>query len=173
MDALQAILTRRCVRSYTDQAVSPEQVEMLLRAAMAAPSAGNQQPWRFVVVRDRERLGEMAAQEPHGSMIARAQIAVVVCADMQMVSHEGFWIQDCAAATQNLLLAAHALDLGAVWVGTYPREERVRGVAEVLGLPDQVLAFAVVPIGYPADRPGPVDRFDQGRVSIDRYEETA
>lgn len=171
MDALQAILTRRCVRSYTEQPVGADQVEVVLRAAMAAPSAGNQQPWCFVVVRDREQLRELAAREPHGGMVARAQLAVVVCADMRMVSHEGFWIQDCAAATQNLLLVAHALGLGAVWVGTYPREERVRGVAEVLGLPDQVVAFAVVPIGHPAEQPAPADRFDLGRVHDDRYEE--
>jgi nitroreductase len=170
MEAIEAMLTRRSVRSYTDQPVSEEVVDNLLRAAMAAPSAGNQQPWLFIVVRDGEQLKATAAAEQYGGMIAQAQVAIVVCADMTLVGHEGFWIQDCAAATQNLLLAAHALGLGAVWVGTYPRQERAEGVGKVLGLPAHMVAFAVVAIGYPAQSPAPVDRFDAARVHTDRYE---
>ena len=164
MEALETIFSRRSIRSYTAVPVPEESVELLLRAAMAAPSAGNQQPWRFVVVRDRGRLQALAAAEPHGGMIAQAPLAVVVCADLSAVRHEGFWIQDCAAATENLLLAAHALGLGGVWIGTYPREERVRGVGEVLGLPDGILAFAVVPLGYAEEAVPAVERFDPKRV---------
>lgn len=171
MEALDAIRTRRSVRRYSNETVSNELITILLRAAMAAPSAGNQQPWRFVVVQDPNQLEAVAAQEPHGGMIAQAPLAVAVCADMRSVDHEGFWIQDCAAATQNLLLAAHALGLGGVWVGTYPREERVKGVGSVLGLPQHVIAFAVVAIGHPAERPSPVERFDPEYVHTDRYEE--
>jgi nitroreductase len=171
MEALDVILTRRSVRKYSTASVPQESVDLLLRAAMAAPSAGDQRPWRFVVVKDKDRLQELAAAEPHGGMIARAALAVVVCADLGRVRHDGFWVQDCSAATENLLLAAHALGLGAVWVGTYPRDDRVRSVGEVLGLRDPLLAFAVVAIGYPEESTASVDRFDPERVYVDRYEE--
>ncbi len=171
MEALDAILTRRSIRNYTDQPVSDQSVDTLLRAAMAAPSAGNERPWRFIVVRDRQQLEAAAAAEQYGGMIAHAQVAVVVCADMDLVEHEGFWVQDCSAVTQNLLLAAHALGLGAVWVGTYPRQERVDGLKRVFDLPDNVVAFSMVAVGYPAERQAPANRFEPARICIDRYEE--
>jgi nitroreductase len=171
MEAFEAMLTRRSVRSYSDRPVPDELVEKLLRAAMAAPSAGNEQPWHFIVVRDRAQLVAAAAAEQYGGMIAQSQVAIVVCGDTRLVEHEGFWVQDCAAATQNLLLAAHDLGLGAVWVGTYPREERVEGLRTVCGLPEDLVPFSVVPVGYPAQQPAPVDRFDPSRVHQDRYEE--
>ncbi len=102
-------------------------------------------------------------------MARDAQVAVIVCGDLEREERPGFWVQDCAAATQNLLLAAHAAGLGAVWCGTYPREERMRPIAAVLGLPEHVIPFAVVPIGYPAERPAPADRYDPGRVHFDRW----
>ncbi len=173
MDAFDALLTRRSIRAYTDRPVSDESISRLLQAAMAAPSAGNQQPWRFIVVRDRGLLGRIAAAEPHGTMLAEAPVAVVVCGDLGLVRHEGFWVQDCAAATENLLVAAHAEGLGAVWVGTYPREERVNGVRAVFDLPQRVVPFSVVAIGYPAGQPGPAYRFDPSRISHDNYEEKA
>ena len=173
MDALDALLTRRSIRAYTDRPVSDESISRLLQAAMAAPSAGNQQPWRFIVVRDRVLLGQIAAAEPHGAMVAKAPVAVVVFGDLNLVRLEGFWVQDCAAATENLLVAAHAEGLGAVWVGTYPREERVNGVRAVFSLPQHVVPFSVVAIGYPAGQPGPAHRFDADRISHDKYEEKA
>jgi len=173
MDALDALLTRRSVRRYTDQPVSDESISRLMHAATSAPSARDQRPWRFIVVRDRALLGAVAAAEPNGSMIAHAQAAVIVCSDLQLVTSEGFWIQDCSAATENLLIAAHAEGLGAVWVGTYPREERVEGVREVFGLPPHVVPFAVVPLGYPVDSPPAASRFDPTRVYHDGYEEEA
>jgi nitroreductase len=173
MDALDAVLTRRSIRKYTDAPVPEELVTTLLHAAMAAPSARNQQPWRFIVVRDRALLSALATAQPNAGMVSQAQVAVVVCADLDLVESEGYWIQDCAAATENLLIAAHALGLGAVWSGTYPREERVAGVRGVVGLPDSLVPFAVVPIGYPAEHPAAADRFDSGRISLDRYQEQA
>jgi nitroreductase len=173
MEFFEAVFTRRSVRDYTDQPVSEESVDCLLRAAMAAPSAGNERPWRFIVARDQRQLEAAAAAHRYGGMIARAQVAVVVCADLDLVEHEGFWQQDCAAATQNLLLAAHALGLGAVWVGTYPREERVEGLRRIFGLPDNLVPFSVVAIGYPAAQPAPMDRFVASRVYIDKYEARA
>jgi nitroreductase len=171
MDLFEALLTRRSVRDYTDEPVPEEAVERLLRAAMAAPSARNQQPWRFVVVRDRQVLTQMAKVSPNGAMIGRAQVALLICAGLDLVKSEGFWIQDCAAATQNSLLAAHAMGLGAVWCGIYPRETRVAGVRRIFDLPEQIVPFAIVAVGYPKDPSGAVDRFDPTRVCLDRYEE--
>jgi nitroreductase len=166
---MDTILTRRSVRKYLDQPVPDSLVTELLRAAMAAPSAGNQQPWQFVVVRDRAVLEVIAGANPYGGMAREAPVAVVVCGDLGREQRPDFWVQDCAAATQNLLLAAHHAGLGAVWCGTYPREERMGPIAAVLVLPERVLPFAVVPIGYPAERPAPVDRYDPARVHYDRW----
>jgi nitroreductase len=136
---------------------------------MAAPSAQNQQPWQFVVVRDRSLLERLAAANPYGGMTRNAQLAIVVCGDLSREKSPGYWVQDCAAATENLLIAAHGAGLGAVWTGTYPREERVAKVSEVLGLPEHVVPLAVIPVGYPAEHPAPADRFDPGRIHIDRW----
>ena len=166
---MDPILSRRSVREYTDRPVSEEQATDLLRAAMAAPSAGNQQPWQFVVVRERAVLEALAEANPYGGMARDAQLAVVVCGDPGRKAHGEFWIQDCAAATENLLLAAHAAGLGAVWCGTYPLEERMVRVRVALGLPAEIIPFAVVPVGYPAELPTPVDRYDAGRVHFDHW----
>jgi nitroreductase len=166
---MEAILSRRSIRRYTDRPVSDDLVTDLLRAAMAAPSAHNQQPWQFVVVKDRDLLQGLAAANPYGGMARDAQLAIVVCGDLSREKSPGFWVQDCAAATENLLIAANAAGLGAVWTGTYPREERVAKVRALLALPDEIVPLAVVPIGYPAEHPAPADRFDPGCIHIDRW----
>jgi nitroreductase len=166
---MEGILSRRSVRRYTTDPVSDAQVTELLRAAMAAPSAGNQQPWQFVVVRDPAAREILAGANPFGLMAREAQVAIVVCGDLTRERKPGMWPQDCSAATQNLLLAAHAAGLGAVWCGTYPYEERMGPIRTGLGLPDHVIPFAVVPLGYPAETPAPADRYDPGRVHYDRW----
>jgi len=122
MDALEALMTRRSVRAYTDEPVADDQVLKILAAGMQAPSAGNQQPWHFVVLRQREHLDGLAAGVlKFGKMLGQAPLAsLFVCADVGREQHAGYWVQDCAAATQNILLACHALGLGAVWIGVYP-----------------------------------------------------
>jgi nitroreductase len=171
MEAIEALMTRRSVRKYTDQPVPDQVVEQLLRAAMAAPSAGNQQPWRFVVIRDRSALESVATNLPHGTMAREAQLAVLICGDLGDERHPGFWVQDCAAATQNLLIAAHAQGLGAVWLGIYPREERMAHLRSLCKIPDRVVPFALVAVGYPAEQPSPNDRFEQTRVHLDTWQE--
>jgi nitroreductase len=166
---MEAILTRRSIRKYTDRPVPDEIVIELLRAAMAAPSAQNQQPWQFVVVRDRALLEGLARAQPYSGMARDAQLAVIVCGDLNLERSPGFWVQDCAAATENLLIAANAAGLGAVWTGTYPREERVANVRSLLSLPEHIIPLAVIPIGYPAEHPAALDRYDAGRVHIDRW----
>jgi len=165
METFEAIFTRRSIREYTPQAVPDELVQELLATAMQAPSAGNQQPWHFIVVTERKQLDALADVLPFGKMLQAAPLGIVVCVDLKLERYSGFWVQDCSAATQNLLLAAHARGLGAVWVGVYPLEERVAGLKQVLGLPEQVVPLCVVPIGYPATRPEPPERrYDESRL---------
>jgi nitroreductase len=170
METLKAILTRRCIREYTTQAVPEELVQELLAAAMQAPSAGNQKPWHFILVTEREQLIALAGVLPFGQSLKTAPIGIVVCADLEHEKHRGYWVQDCSAATQNLLLAAHARGLGAVWLGVYPREERVASLKKVLGLPEQVVPLSVVSLGYPATKPEkPEGRYDESRLHYDRW----
>ncbi len=169
MDALQAILTRRSVRRFSERPAPPELIDKVLRAAMAAPSAGNQQPWHFVVIDDRDILNTIPRFHPYAAMLLQAPAAILVCGDGRLEQHQGYWVQDCAAATQNLLLAAHALDLGAVWIGVYPREERVAQFRALLDIPAEVTPLALVALGYPAERPAPADRFDRARIHRNRW----
>lgn len=170
MDALQAILSRRSIRAYTGEPVSAEMIETVLRAAMAAPSAGNQQPWRFVVLTERERLDAAATTTPYGVVLRRAPCAIVVCADTHDLKHEVMWQQDCSAAAENALLAAHALGLGAVWLGFWPKQERVAPLKAVLGLPDGVEPLTVLAMGHPAEEKPAAQRYDAGKVRFERWE---
>jgi len=164
VDAIEAILTRRSIRRYTPQQVAEETVRQLLQAAMSAPSAGNERPWHFIVITDRRLLDEIPRFHPFAAMLKEASVAIVVCGDLRLEQYKGHWVQDCSAATQNLLLAAHTKGLGAVWVGIYPREDRVINVRKLLGLPDSVVPLCLVPLGYPAERIPSSDRYDASRV---------
>lgn len=164
MDAIEAILTRRSIREYSPKPVAEETVRVLIRAAMAAPSARNLQPWVFLVIDDRETLDAIPSFHPNAAMLRNAPLAIVVCADTSRQPMEGYWLQDCSAATQNILIAAHALGLGACWVGIQPRPEREAGVRRLLALPDRIRPASLVSLGYPAQTKEPVDRFDPTRI---------
>ncbi len=166
---IDAILSRRSIRQYTAEPVSEEQIETLLRAAMAAPSAGNQQPWQFVIIRDRALLDAVPTFHPYSAMIRQAPLAILVCGDLRGAGHPAFWVQDCSAATENLLLAAHALGLGAVWLGVYPAEETVQAMRRLLGLPEEIVPLALVPVGHPAEHKPPAERYDPARVHYDGW----
>ncbi len=169
MDAMEAILTRRSIRRFEKDPIPDEIIEKILKAAMYAPSAGNQQPWHFVVIRDRETLDKIPSVHKHALMAKEAQAAILVCGDAKLDKHDGMWVQDCSAATQNLLLAAHALGLGGVWCGVYPRGPIIEGLRELLDLPDHVYPFALIPLGYPKERKGDPGRFDKSRIHLDRW----
>ncbi|TVM15674.1 nitroreductase family protein [Oceanidesulfovibrio indonesiensis] len=169
MDAMEAILTRRSIRAYTDDPVTDEQVETLLRAAMAAPSAGNSQAWAFVVIRDRELLDAVPAVHPYAKMTPQAPLAVLVCGDVSAEKYPGFWVQDCSAAVENLLLAAHAMGLGAVWTGIYPDESRVEGFRRLFSLPEHIVPLALVPLGFPKESKEVSDRYDPAKVKRERW----
>ena len=140
-----------------------------MAAAMSAPSAHNGQPWEFVVIGDRELLAAVPAFHPNGAMAAQAPVAILVCGDLLREGSPGYWPIDCAAATQNLLLAAHALGLGAVWTGVYPRPDRMEGFRRLLDLPDHVVPHTLVPLGYPAEHPTSEDRYREDRIHRDRW----
>jgi nitroreductase len=169
VDAQEAILTRRSIRKYGGEAVTEEEVRALLKAAMAAPSASNEQPWQFVVITARETLDQIPTFHEYSQMLYEAPLAVLVCGDMRLKRYEGFWVQDCAAATQNLLLAAHALGLGAVWIGVYPVEGLIARLRKLLELPPEITPFALVAVGRPDEEKPPADRYDEERVHRERW----
>jgi nitroreductase len=169
MDALTAIFSRRSVRIYTPKAVPREMVLDIVRAAMYAPSAGNERPWHFIVLTDRALLDEIPKFHPYATMLKHASTAVLVCGDVTLEKHEGYWVLDCAAATQTVLLAAHAKGLGCVWCGVYPTKDRVEGLRKLLKLPEHIVPFSLIPLGFPAEEKQPVDRFDASRIHDNRW----
>ena len=169
-DAIKTIMTRPSVRAFLDKTVPEETVEQLLRAAMAAPSAKNSQPWAFVVIRDRAELEKLGAALPNAKMTATAPLAVAICGVMDKTlpgEAREDWIQDCAAATENFLLAVHALGLGAVWTGVHPISERIAILKETLRLPDGVEPFCLIPFGWPACPAVVKDKWDPAAVHGD------
>jgi len=169
MDAIECILTRRSVREFTEEDIDEKAISEILKAGMYAPSAGDQRPWHFIVIRNRKTLEAVTSFHPHAGMLKKAPAAIAVLADEASQKHKGYWTQDCSAATQNMLLAAHALGLGGVWLGIYPREERVKGLSELLGLPGNVVPLALLAFGHPAVKPRQPDRWDIARVRREKW----
>ena len=159
-----AIFERRSVRSYLDQEVEEEKILQMLRAAMQAPSAKNQQPWEFIVLRDREKMLDLSSKLSTMRMLDHAPLCIALLANTEHLSSPTRWCQDLSAATQNLLLEAHHQGLGAVWLGVYPEEERMSIVREILGVEDPLVPFALVAIGYAKKYPEPVERYDEKKV---------
>jgi len=168
MEAMEAIMTRRSIRRYTGKQVSPELERRLLEAGMAAPSAHNRQPWHFIVVRSRETLDRIPEFHRYSKMLREASLAVVVCGDNEVQTTE-FWAQDCSAATENMLVAANALGLGAVWLGVHPGEEPVSKTRELLGIPGHVTPLCIVSVGYPAEEKPPGNRYDESKVHREKW----
>ncbi|MBQ2327351.1 MAG: nitroreductase family protein [Clostridia bacterium] len=167
---MKEIMNRRSVRQYTDHQITPEEETSLLRAAMQAPSAGNEQPWEFIVLRERENIMKLTVGNPYSKMLEHAPMAIVVCGDLsrQRFPYD-FWIQDCSAAVQNILIEAVHLGLGGVWLGTYPIEERVKGIQQAFSLPENIVPLAVLAIGQPAKEPEPADRFIPERIHRENW----
>ena len=167
MDAYEAIITRQSIRMYTAEAVPDEVIQELLTAGMSAPSGGNSRPWHFVVVTAREQLDALAVLKP---VLERAPLAIVVCGDTRLPKYEGAWAINCALASQNVLLAAHARGLGAVWLSCYPVSDRVARVVELLSLPEHVLPLNMIAIGYPAEEKPSRTQYDKYKVYWQKYE---
>jgi nitroreductase len=164
MDTLEAIHTRRSIREYQDKPIPDELVAEVLKAAMAAPSARNQQPWEFIVITNAEIRERIPSICQFAQMVVHAPLAILVCGNLKADTAQGYWVIDCSAAIQNLLLAAHALGLGAVWTGVFPREERMDGLTELLSLPEHVVPHSLVVLGCPVELPPKQDRFKEERI---------
>lgn len=169
MDALECIGTRRSIRRFEDRPVPSATVRRLLEALFASPSAMDARPWHFIVADDRAALRALEREMPHCEMLREAPLGILICGDPSLERAPGFWPQDCAAATQNLLLAAHALGLGGVWVGLYPMESRVEAVRRALAVPPPVIPFALAALGHPAERLPRENRFDAARLHYNRW----
>jgi nitroreductase len=170
MEKLNYILDRRSIRRFTDQKIDNKQIKSLLTAAMYAPSAVNMQPWHFVVIDDPSMMEKVMEIHPYARMLQTASHAVVVCGDEQLQHDDGYWVVDCGAATQNLLLAAQTIGLGACWVGLHPREERKSSFSRLLHLPSHVKPFALVALGYPEEQKPRPDRFHAEKVKYNGWD---
>ena len=162
------IFRRRSIRQFLAKPVAEKDIGTLLEAGMAAPSASNLKPWHFIAVTERKTLNALADAHPYGKMLAQATLAIAVCGDPSV--SERYWDQDGAAATENILLAAPALGLGAVWIGIHPHPSHPQAVARLLGMPEHVLPFCLVYVGYAAENKPPRTHYDEKRVYWDRYE---
>ena len=181
--ALEVIKARTSIRSFTGEKLTEAQINTLLDAAMAAPTAVNIQPWRFIVITDDAVKSGLYQGEQHKHMVETAGAVIVVCGETsRMVRPHGaaedaelvatpnkYWFEDCSAATENLLLAATALDLGAVWLSCYPSERIVDRIRAYLGIPEGVTPLAIVPVGYPAEQPEPKDKWKPEYIHYDRW----
>lgn len=172
---LQNIFTRASVRQYQKKAVEADKIETLLRAAMSAPTAMDRRPWHFIVVTDTTVLKQLDATNPHAGMLSSAPLAIVACGDMNKAIEgpgRDFWIQDLSAASENILLAANALGLGAVWTGGYPAQDRCDNITKVLNLPETLIPLNIIVIGYPLTEPTPKDKWDPANISYNHYGQT-
>lgn len=164
---LEMIFARRSVRKYTPESLSEQEIRALLEAGMAAPSAVNYRPWHLVTVTDRAKLKSMADAHPYGKMTAKAALAIAVCGDPAVSPRH--WVQDCSAVTENILIAATGLGLGAVWLGCYPNEEREAAIRRVLQIPEHIRVLSLVPVGRPAEFPPARTQYDPDRDHRDSW----
>ncbi len=165
-ERLQIIFSRRSIRQYTSEPVSEAELQSLLEAGMAAPSASNRKPWHFVVITDRSMLRALANAHPFGKMIASAAVGIAVCGDPAI---SDWWVQDCTAATENILIAVAGMELGGVWLGCHGRPEREQAVRDVLGIPDRIGVLSLLSIGHPGEEKEARTQYDPLRVHRDRW----
>lgn len=168
--SLDLLFIRRSIRKYTDQKVSEDLIKIILSAGMAAPSAGNEQPWEFIVVDDREKMSRITDYHPYSAMLKNASHAIITCANPAKFKYaEEYWIQDCSAATQNMLLAAAGLGLGAVWLATFPVIVRIEGVRKIFNIPQEIIPVSMISLGYPAEQRSPKEGYNEAIVHWNKY----
>lgn len=164
METMDAIFSRRSIRKYLPKPVTRGLVESILKAGMNAPSAGDEQPWHFIIIDKHDLLQKISEIHPYAKMLKDAPVAILVCGDFSVLKFKDLWIQDCSAASENMLLAAHDLGLGAVWIGVYPAESLVREVRNILNTPQHVVPFSIIGVGYPAEEKTGRLRYDKSKV---------
>jgi nitroreductase len=165
-ERLNIIFSRRSIRRYTVEPISDTDIQSLLEAGMAAPSGSNQKPWHFVAVTDKATLRALADAHPYGKMMATAALGIAVCGDPAI---SDWWVQDCSAATENILVAAVGLGLGAVWIGCHSRPEREQAIRGVLGIPKSIGVLSMLAIGHPGEEKEARTQFDAAKVHRDRW----
>lgn len=169
MDILKAISTRRSIRQFSGEAVSPDDLNKVLAAGFQAPSAHNYQPRDYIVIKSPETIGQIAAVHTYAKMLPQAGLGIIVCGDKSKQPQTGFLIADCAAAIQNMLLAAHGLGLGAVWCGLYPVSHLTKAISNVCKIPSSIIPVGLVVLGQKIEEKDPVDRFDQTKVHREQW----
>ena len=166
---MDMIFSRRSIRKYKNQEVSDEQLELLLRAGMSAPSAMNSQNWEFIVIKNRDHLTELSELNPYHQMLKEAALAIVVCGDLNKILGEEYWQQNCSAAAQNILTMANSLGLGAVWLGVAPYEDKMQRLIDNLGLPENIKPLNVISIGVPDEFKRPNNNFDEKKIHYEKF----
>jgi nitroreductase len=169
MEAMEAILSRRSIRKYTSDPVADNLVTDLLKAAMSAASTSYEKPWHFIVMRNHAVLDQIPKIHPYSGMLKEAALAIIVCGDLKLTGGLDLWIQICSAATENILIAANSMGLGAVWLGVHSIEERVAAIQKLLELPQHIVPFSIVSIGYPAEIKPFTERYDPTRVHYEKW----
>jgi len=169
MQTLEAIFKRRSIRKFTEQKIKDDDIKTLLRAAMMAPTARNAQEWEFIVIRSKETFAKIMEVHPYASMLQQADAAIAVCANLSKEHIPGYWVGDCGAATQNILLAATELGIGSVWLGVQAVKERRDGIKKVLNLPDGIEPFCIIALGYPGEARDQADRYDKAKVHHENW----
>jgi nitroreductase len=169
MDLFSSLLKRRSIRKYTDQEIPSGAMDKLLKSAMYAPSAMNNQAWQFIVVNQRKKLDKVLKVIPHAEMLKSAQAAVLICGDLNLEKNIDYIQQNCSAATQNLMLCAHGLGLGSCWIAVYPVKETISSLQELFKLPEFVTPISLVSLGYPAENPIAEDRFKTEKVHFNQW----
>jgi nitroreductase len=169
MEIFEAIYNRRSIRKFEQKPVEEEKIHEILKSAMYAPTARNTQSWQFIVITNRELLDGIRHVHPYAAMLAETPLAILVCGDKTCDPNEGYLNTNCSAATQNLLLASYALGLGSVWLGVYPREERIKGLVNVLKLPGHILPISLIALGYPAEKKEKPERFSSEKIHFNKW----
>ena len=164
MELREGLITRRSIRKYTGEKVTDEMIMQILEAGMYAPSAVNRQPWHFIIIRSKETFRKIMNIHPYAGMLENADVAILVCGDTKLEHGPGYWVVDCSAATENMLLAIHGLGLGGVWVGIHPREHRKDAMKKLLNLPGHVQPCALIVCGWPAESKPQPQRFKKDKI---------
>ena len=169
MEFKDVLFNRRSIRKYKAGEISREQISEIIKAGMYAPTARNTQSWHFLVTEDKEDLAALADLHPYGKMLTHASAAILVCGDLDIEEMPEYNAINCSAAIQNMLLAIHDMDLGAVWLGVFPREERTKALKEFYNLPEHILPIGLISIGLPNEEPNFPERFKPERIRFGKW----